>query len=180
MTRPIALALASIALGMARPAPAQTYMTPDGPIKFYYTTPEWRQAGGNPIIYRQLVEQKLRAAHEKAMRPQYEAMLKQQKAFEKWLADQEAKKEKGKPVDPAYQRMLDEEARIQAAIEAQVAKAAARKMKRSPAAKKAAAKKPDEAAKVEETKKAAEAEKADGGGAKVPKPAEKSGGDGPK
>ena len=142
MMRLLAPVLIAAVLGTGQTALAQrrqTAMTPYGPVRNLTSTPEWRQAGGNPIIYQRIMEEKYQLAQEKAMKPQIQAMIKQQKAYEKWLADQKAKKEKGKPVDPEFQRMLDEEARMKAANEARAERAAAKKAKRSPAAKRAAA-----------------------------------------
>lgn len=105
-------------------------MTPYGPMANPTQSPEWRQAGGNPMIYQQLIEQKMMVAQQKAMQQQYQAMQKQQQAFEKWVKEQKAKKEKGQAVDPAYQQMLDQKAQVEAAVEAHAAKLAALKEKK--------------------------------------------------
>ena len=129
MRRPLTLAFFAALLALPSSAMAQRgrhsgpIMTADGPV----SPAEWRAAGGNPIVYQQLMEQKQMAAQEKAMQQQYQAMQKQQVAYDNWLKDQKAKKDKGKPVDPAYQSLLDEKARYEAAIEARAAKAAAKK-----------------------------------------------------
>jgi len=113
-------------------------MTPFGPVTNPTQTSEWRQAGGNPMIYEQIMTQKMMAAQQKAQNQQYQAMLKQQKAFQKWTKEQAAKKAKGQPVDPAYQQMLDNEAQAKAAAEARAARAAAKKEKKRTPARKAA------------------------------------------
>ncbi len=113
-------------------------MTPYGPMTNPTQSAEWRQAGGNPMIYEQIMEQKMMQAQEKAMQQEYQAMQKQQQAFQKWVKEQKAKKDKGQPVDPAYQRMLDHEAEYKAAIEARANKAAAKKAKKTKATKKTA------------------------------------------
>lgn len=113
-------------------------MTPFGPVTNPTQTKEWRLAGSNPVAYQAMMDQKAAAARQKAaqkeaqaLQKQQQAVQKQQQAFEKWLKDQKSKKEKGKPVDPAYQRMLDEEGRVKAAAEARAARASARRPKRS-------------------------------------------------
>lgn len=133
----------------------QKAMTAYGPVRNYTTTPEWREAGGNPVIYQRILREKLRVAQEKAMKPQIDAMIRQQKAYDKWLIDQHAKLAKKKPVDPDFQRLLDEEARIQAVLAAQ---AAAKQIQNLPPSKRAAAvaKKKREAREAEAAKRAAE------------------------
>lgn len=101
----------------------------DGPVFNPTQTPEWRQAGGNLMVYQQIMEQKMMVAQQKQMQQNYQAMVKQQQAYDKWLKDQKAKKEKGKPVDPAFQQMLDQEAQFKAAQEARAARVAARRAK---------------------------------------------------
>lgn len=124
-------------------------MSVDGPVYNPALSPEWRQAGGNPMIYQQIMQQKYLAAQQKQMQKEAEALRKQQQAYEKWLKEQKAKKDKGQPVDPAYQQMLDQEAQYKAAVEARAARAAAKKAKKSAPAKKAA-----KAESVEKTEKA--------------------------
>jgi len=117
-------------------------MTPYGQVYNPTQSPEWRQAGGNPIIYNQIIEQKLMAAQQKAMASQlkaaeaeYKALQKKQQAHERWLKEQKAKKEKNQPVDPAYQRLLDLEAQQKAAMEARISRAAAKRTKKRPTSK---------------------------------------------
>jgi len=110
-------------------------MTPYGPMTNPTQSPEWRQAGGNPMIYEQIMMQKMMAAQQKEMQKQYQALQKQQQAYEKWLKEQKAKKDKGQPVDPAYQQLLDNQARFKAELEARAAKTAAKKSKKSSSAK---------------------------------------------
>ena len=104
-------------------------MSVDGPVFNPTQTPEWRQAGGNLMVYQQIMEQKMMVAQQKQMQQNYQAMVKQQQAYDKWIKDQKAKKEKGKPVDPAFQQMLDQEAQFKAAQEARAARIAAKKAK---------------------------------------------------
>lgn len=104
-------------------------MSADGPVFNPTQTPEWRQAGGNLMVYQQIMEQKMRVAQQKQTQQNYLAMVKQQQAYDKWLKDQKAKKGKGKPVDPAFQQMIDQEARLKAAQEARAARVAARRAK---------------------------------------------------
>jgi hypothetical protein len=111
----------------------------DNPAYNFTNSREWRQAGGNYGIYLRIMEQKAMVAQGKAMDKEYKlyqkqflAAQKQQIAFEKWSNDQKAKKEKGKPVDPAYQKMIDEEARYTAAEKVRVANVAAKKAKKKP------------------------------------------------
>ena len=115
-------------------------MTPYGPVTNPTSTPEWRQAGGNPIVYQAIMDQKAAIAREKLMQQQAQAMQrqqqaarKQQQAYDKWIKDQKANKEKGKPVDPAYQRMLDQQTQVKAAADARAARAAAKKTKKKSA-----------------------------------------------
>ena len=89
------------------------------------------------MIYEQIMMQKMMAAQQKAQNQQYQAMLKQQQAFQKWTKDQAARKAKGQPVDPAYQQMLDNETQYKAAMEARAARAAAKKEKKRHPAKQA-------------------------------------------
>ena len=42
----------------------------------------------------------------KASQKQQQQLLKQQRAFEKWLKAQKAKKDKGQPTDPAFDQLL--------------------------------------------------------------------------
>ncbi len=112
-------------------------MSPYGPVTNPTMTPEWRQAGGNLLIYQEIMDQKAAVVREKAMKQKALAEQKQQKAakkqqqdFEKWVKEQKAKKEKGKPVDPEYQRMLDQEGRLKAAAEARAARSASKKTKK--------------------------------------------------
>src|SRR6478735_6430623 len=102
-------------------------MTPFGPVYNPTQSAEWRQAGGNPEIYNQILQQKMMAAQQKAMEAEYKAALKQQQAYEKWLKDQKARKDKGQPVDPAYQRLLDLDAQQKAALKARAERAVAKK-----------------------------------------------------
>ena len=129
----------------------------DNPAYNFTNSHEWRQAGGNYGIYLQIMEQKAMVAQQKATdkesklyQKQFVAAQKQQLAFEKWTSDQKSKKEKGKPVDPAYQQMVDQDARYKAAEEVRIAKVAARKAKKSTVRPKA------EAPVVEKTEEPAE------------------------
>ncbi len=115
--------------GRGRSGPA---MTPYGPVVNPTSTPEWRQAGGNPMIYEAIMEQKAAAARQKLMQQQAAAMQKQRQAFEKWA---KAKKDKGQSVDPEYQQMLDQEPQIKAAAEARAARASSRKTHKAAPAK---------------------------------------------
>ena len=119
---------------------AGTAMTPYGPVYNPVNSPEWRMAGSNPLVYQAMMDQKAAVARQKMMQQQalaaqkqQQAAQKQQIAFEKWVKAQKAKKEKGETVDPAYQRMLDQERQMKAAAEARAARAAARKPRRTTA-----------------------------------------------
>lgn len=74
-----------------------------GPGGLMYDTnsPAWKAAGGNVNVYQQMMAQKATMARQKAMAQQ---MAKQQRAFQKWYKDQQAKKAKGQPTDPAFDR----------------------------------------------------------------------------
>jgi hypothetical protein len=141
MKRLLLLSAALVLSGMTSDAWAQRRgrsgpaMTPYGPVSNPTQSPEWRQAGGNPMIYEQIMMQKMMAAEQKQMQQQYQALQKQQQAYEKWLKEQKAKKDKGQPVDPAYQQLLDAQARYKADAEAYAAKVAARKTKKHSATK---------------------------------------------
>lgn len=128
-------------------------MTPYGPVANPTQSPEWRQAGGNPMIYQQLIEQKMMVAQQKAMQQQYQAMQKQQQAYEKWVKEQKAKKDKGQPVDLAYQQMLDQKAQVEAAVEARAAKLAALREKKKRGTKKGTTKSDTVKATTTEAKK---------------------------
>jgi hypothetical protein len=93
-------------------------MTPDGPVYNFTMTPEYRLWASNPEAFEQLMLQRQMAANAK----QQQEMLKQQQAFDKWLKDQKAKKDKGQATDPAYDQLL----RMQAAAEQQQQKEALR------------------------------------------------------
>jgi hypothetical protein len=84
----VALAVA----GLSTTAHAQRYgrtygpaMTPFGPVYNPALSPEWRQAGGNPIIYEQIMQQK-------ALIQQQKLMMQQQQAYNKY--QQELAKQK--------------------------------------------------------------------------------------
>lgn len=157
------LTVTLILIGTSNKAMAQrggrgSSAAPGSPAYNFTSSPEWRQAGGNYGLYLQIMEQKAMMAQQKAMQAEYkeyqkqlQAAQKQQAAYEKWIKDQQAKKEKGKPVDPAYQQMLDEEARYKAAVEARAARIAAKKTKKKPAAKPKTESPPAE--KTDDTKK---------------------------
>jgi len=152
MARAIALAVLVTLLAVPGAAHAQRRgrsgpaMTPYGPVANPTQSAEWRQAGGNPIIYQQIMEQKLLAAQQKEMQKEWQALQKQKQAYDKWLKEQKTKKDKGQPVDPAYQQMLDREAQYKAAVEARAARATAKV--EAAKAKKAAARKKAEASKT--------------------------------
>ncbi len=112
-------------------------MTPYGPE---FSPAEWKQAGGNPMIYEQIMEQKMMAAQQKAMQQEYQAMVKQQQAYQKWIKDQAAKKAKGQATDPMYDQMLAQEAAVQKARDEAIARAAAKKAKKKSTSKSAASK----------------------------------------
>lgn len=142
------LTITALALvGLSSSASAQgrgTMITADGPVTNFTQTPEWRQAGGNYGVYLQIMERKMMLARRKAMeaeskatqrqfqamQKQYQAAQKQQAAFQKWVDEQNTKKKQGKPVDPAFQAMLDEEARYRAAAEARAARVSSKKSPR--------------------------------------------------
>ena len=137
--------------------------TPWGPEQNITQSAEWRQAGGNMEVYQQIMYQKYMAAQQKEMDKVYQANVKQQQAFQKWVKDQAAKKAKGQPTDPAYDRMVAYEEQQQKAMDAQAAKAAARAAAKKKPAKKAATKsttKSDDAASADTaTTKKTDAEK---------------------
>ena len=135
MKRLLGIALLTCLVAAPSAAQAQRHgrggpaMSVDGPVYNPTQTPEWRQAGGNLAVYQQIMEQKMLVAQQKQTQQNYQAMVKQQQAHDKWIKDQKAKKEKGKPVDPAFQQMLDQEAQFKAAQEARAARIAAKKAK---------------------------------------------------
>lgn len=82
-----------------------------GPGGLMYDTnsADWKASGGNINVYRQRMAQKAMMAQQKVM---MQRMAKQQQAFQKWYKDQKAKKDKGQPTDPAfdrYTRMVDQQ-----------------------------------------------------------------------
>jgi hypothetical protein len=113
MTRRLVLVLTMMAV-LASPAVAQrggnrgnrTVQTPYGPVFNPTLSPEWRQAGGNPMVYQQIMRQRQMLAQQKAMQGQAKAMQKQQDAFNKWYSEQKAKRDKGEPTDAAFERMF--------------------------------------------------------------------------
>lgn len=99
-----------------------TVVTPYGAYQNPTSSAEWRQAGGNPAMYQQLMQRKMAMYQQQVMTRQYEAMKKQQQAYEKWYKDQKAKKDKGQATDPAFDEMLRVQAKqqeYQAKLEAQ-------------------------------------------------------------
>ena len=71
--------LAHAQRGMSRYRNAQP-MTSYGPAFNPALTPEWRQAGGNPDVYQQIVMQKMAAAEQAAFQKQFTEYQKQMKA----------------------------------------------------------------------------------------------------
>ena len=97
--------------------PNSRVRSPHGPVFNPTLTPEWKEAGGNPLIYQQIMREKLAIAQQKAMQKQYQAMQKQaqamqkqQAAFTKWYTEQAEKKEKGEETDPAFEAMFGDKA----------------------------------------------------------------------
>jgi hypothetical protein len=80
--------------------------TPYGPVFNPAQSREWQQAGGNPMVYQQMMRQRMQQAQQKAQQQQYQALQKQQAAFNKWYSEQKAKRDKGQPTDPAFDRMF--------------------------------------------------------------------------
>ena len=70
--------LAQAQRGMSRYANTPA-MTPYGPVFNPTQTPEWRQAGGNPVVYQQIMMQKMAAAEQAAFQKQWAAYQKQMK-----------------------------------------------------------------------------------------------------
>ncbi|MDB5349912.1 MAG: hypothetical protein JWN86_1159 [Planctomycetota bacterium] len=144
MRRHFGLVLLILAFGMPHDASAQRgsrsgpAMTPYGPMSNPTQSAEWRQAGGNPYIYEQMMQQKMMAAQQKVQQQEYQKLVKQQQAYEKWFKEQKAKKDKGQPVDPAFQRMLDQDAQVKAAIKARAERKKAQKAKHHAATMKTA------------------------------------------
>ncbi len=101
--------------GYNRNGPA---MTPDGPVYNPTSSPDYQLWARNPAAYEQLMYQRQMQYNAQQMA----AYQKQQAAFQKWLKDQKAKKDKGQPTDPAYDQML----KVQAAQEAAALKAQAK------------------------------------------------------
>ena len=52
-------------------------MTPFGPV-YNTNSPEWRQAGGNPIVYQQIMEQKMMMQQQQMYMKQQQLYMKQQ------------------------------------------------------------------------------------------------------
>ena len=124
------LGFVCLALPTAAHAQRGRNFTPVTPFGQAYDPTLWKQSNGNMVVYQQLFEQKMMVAQQKAMQQEYQAMVKQQQAREKWLKEQAAKKSKGQPVDPAYSQLLAQQAEYQKAQEARAAKIAAAKAKR--------------------------------------------------
>ncbi len=132
--------LTTMAMALPQAAQAQRYrngpvQTPWGPEQNVTQSAEWRQAGGNLEVYQQIMYQKYMAAQQKQMDKENQEYVKQQQAFQKWVKEQAAKKAKGQPTDPAYDRMIAIQEQEQKAMEAQAAKAAAKAAKKKPAKK---------------------------------------------
>jgi len=77
-------------------------MTPFGPVYNPTQTPEYRLFARNPAAYQQLMMERMARVNYR----QQQQLLKQQQAFEKWLKQQKARKDKGQPTDPAYDQLL--------------------------------------------------------------------------
>jgi hypothetical protein len=105
--------------------------TPYGRIQNPTMTPEWRQAGGNPMVYQQMMRRKMEGLQRQNMQKAYQAMRKEQAAFDKWYKEQKALKDKGKPTDPMFDqlqaRKAAEEAAVNKAIEKREAAIQAKK-----------------------------------------------------
>lgn len=52
-------------------------MTPFGPV-YNTSSPEWKMSGGNPMVYEQIMEQKMMMMQQQAMQKQQQLLLKQQ------------------------------------------------------------------------------------------------------
>lgn len=106
-------------------------MSGEGPVFNPALSPEWRQAGGNPMLFEQLMEQKMMMAQQKAMAEQQKAIQKQAKAFQKWLKENQAREAKGQPVDPQYTLMKRQQQAIAAAPARHAALVATKKRHKS-------------------------------------------------
>ncbi|MEO6807875.1 MAG: hypothetical protein ABI353_02040 [Isosphaeraceae bacterium] len=87
-----------------------------GGLMYDTNSPAWKAAGGNINVYQQMMAQKAMMAQQKVMMAQQKVMMqqqaKQQQAFQKWYKDQKAKKDKGQPTDPSfdrYNKMVDQQ-----------------------------------------------------------------------
>jgi hypothetical protein len=111
-------------------------MTPYGPVYNPTMSPDYRLYASNPAAYEQMMmNRQIQSANK-----QQQAAQKQQEQFQKWLKDQKAKKEKGKPTDPAYDQLLKyQEAQAQAELKTSARKNAKRTPAKSLKTKKAGA-----------------------------------------
>ncbi len=75
----------------------------------------YRMSGGNPDAYFAIQMQQYQ---QKAMMQEYQQLQKQQQAFQKWYADQKAKKAKGQKTDPAFDKLEKDQDAAQAAADA--------------------------------------------------------------
>ena len=121
------------AQGRARHA-SPWIQTPNGPVYNPALSPEWRQSGGNPMVYQQMMQQRMMRLQQQNMTKQYQEMQKQQQAFEKWYKDQKAKKDKGQKTDPAFDELLKQQQAADAAAAAELAKQQAKQQAKKDAA----------------------------------------------
>jgi hypothetical protein len=121
----VALCLTAMLLGLARTSEARQrgkrganpmVRTPYGTFTNPTMTPEWRQAGGNPVVYQQMMRRKMEGLQRQNMQKAYQDMRKQQEAFQKWYKEQKALKDKGKPTDPMFDQVLASQAAQEAAV----------------------------------------------------------------
>jgi DNA polymerase III gamma/tau subunit len=121
----VAVCLTAMLLGLARTSEAQQrggrranpmVQTPYESFQNPTMTPEWRRAGGNPMVYQQMMRQKMAGLQRQNMQKAYQEMRKQQAAFQKWYAEQKALKDKGKPTDPMFDRLQAEKEAEEAAV----------------------------------------------------------------
>lgn len=94
--------------GYGRSGPAQTIY---GPVYNPTMSPEYRLWASNPAAYEQLMMMRQQQFLMKQQQAYARQMKLQEQEFNKWVKAQKARKDKGLPTDPDYDRYL----RIQAA-----------------------------------------------------------------
>ena len=114
---PALLALATLLLLAPSPASAQyrhrgrgyntgPAMTVYGPVYNPVMSPEYRLWASNPAAYERMMFMRQQQMMQKQQQAYTKEMERERKQFQGWLKDQQTRKSKGQPTDPAYDRLL--------------------------------------------------------------------------